>query len=488
MVSAMRNQEQIDVRALFALHPFARVILERLSAAGHESVLIGGVVRDGLRALWGEDVDYPPADVDIATAALPAEIRWLFDGHPIVGVGEEFGVIIIVAPDGRPYEVATYRVEGEYDGRWPGRVELVRDLAGDVRRRDLTINGLAATADGRVIDLVGGVDDLKARRIRAIGDPAIRFGEDYLRMLRAVRFACQIDGEVEPSTAEAIAAHAGKLAAISGERVRDEVLRLLGTRRACRGVRLLDELGLLPEILPELSAGKGVAQPEMYHPEGDVFEHTLEALRIADLFIRDPLVKLAVLLHDVGKPQALERNEGANMGGHCALGAWQTKRIAQRLRLSRADAGRLVFAVKNHMRIADFPEMGRGKQVLFLTEGEVQGARCFAERYPRFFELLQLLVADCEASAHRAAGWEPILVETLRVVLHVERVGDVRRARELVDGHDLKELGMPDGPDMGRLLDVLHDRILAGEITSRAEAIETARGLLRTRQGTLGGQ
>ncbi len=483
----MGNQEQIDVDALFARHPFARVILQRLAAAGHEAVLIGGVVRDGLRALWGEDVVYPPGDVDMATSALPGEIRSLFAGHPIVGVGEEFGVIVIVAPDGRPYELATYRVEGEYDGRWPGRVELVRDLVGDVRRRDLTINGLAATPDGRVIDLVDGVEDLRARRIRSIGDPNLRFGEDYLRMLRAVRFTCQIDGELEESTAKAIAEHGHKLADISGERVRDEVLRMLDTPRAGRGVAILEELGLLEEVLPEVSAEKGVRQPEEYHPEGDVFEHTLAAMRVADAFICDPLVKLAVLLHDVGKPQALERNEGANMGGHCALGARQAKRIAQRLRLSRTDAGRLVYLIRNHMRIADFPEMGRGKQVLFVTEGEALGARRAAERYPRFFELLQVLIADCEASAHRATGWGPILSETLRVILHVERVGNLRRARGLVNGHDLNELGMSDGPEMGRLLGALHDRILAGEISSRAEAIEAARVLLRE-QGTLGRQ
>ena len=488
MVTPMENREQIDVQAVFDRHPFARQILLRLAAAGHEAVLIGGAVRDGLRRRWGEPVAYPPDDVDIATSALPGEIRRLFAGHPIVGVGEEFGVIVIVSPDGRPYEVATYRVEGDYDGRWPARVELVRDLAGDVGRRDLTINGLAATMSGDVVDLVGGVDDLRARRIRAIGDPNVRFGEDYLRMLRAVRFACQIDGRLDAATAKSISDHAPKLDAISGERVRDELLRILATPRARYGIELLDELRLLDHVIPELNAGKGVPQPEAYHPEGDVYQHTLAALQVADTFIHDPIVKLAVLLHDIGKPQALARNDGANMGGHCALGAWQAKRIAQRLRLSRADTGRLTFLVKNHMRIADFPEMGRGKQVLFLTEGEDAGATSLAGRYPRFFELLQVLVADCEASAHRASGWQPILTETLRVARHVERVGNLQRARGLVDGHDLGELGMLDGPEMGRTLGVLHDRILAGEIASRGEALEAARALVRASQGTQGGR
>jgi poly(A) polymerase len=486
MVTTMPKPEQIDVQRLFARHPFAREILLRLAGAGHDAVLIGGVVRDGLLSSWGESVAYPPDDVDIATSALPGEIRKLFAGRPIVAVGEEFGVIVIVAPDGRQYEVATYRVEGDYDGRWPGRVELVRDLAGDVHRRDLTINGLAATGDGAVVDLVGGVEDLRARRVRAIGDPRIRFAEDSLRMLRAVRFVCQIDGQLDEATASSIAESASGLDTISGERIRDELLRTLATPRSARGVALLDTLDLLSHIAPEVSAGKGVAQPEAYHPEGDVFAHTLAAMRAADAFIRDPIVKLAVLLHDVGKPQALVRNDGANMGGHCALGAWQAKRIAQRLRLSRADTSRLTFLVKNHMRIADFPDMGRGKQVLFVTEGEVPGASSLVSRFPRFFELLQLLVADCEASAHRASGWGPILEETLRVLLHIERVGNLQRARELVDGHDLRELGMRDGPEMGRVLGVLHDRILAGEIATRDVALRAAGEIVRGGQGTQG--
>lgn len=486
MVRAMPNEGQIDVQAVFREHPFAREILRRLGGAGHDAVLIGGVVRDGLLSRWGRAVTFPPADVDIATSALPEEIRRLFPARPIVGVGEEFGVLVIVAPDGRSYEVATFRVEGGYDGRWPGRVELVRDLAGDVRRRDLTINGLAATLDGSVIDLVEGTLDLQSGRVRAIGDPRVRFSEDLLRMLRAVRFVCQIDGHLDEATAAAIAEEAPGIATISGERIRDELLRMLATPRSARGVELLDQLGLLERVLPEVVLGKGVPQPETYHPEGDVFEHTLAAMRVADAFVDDPVVKLAVLLHDVGKPQALARNAGANMGGHCALGAGQAKKIAQRLRLSRADASRLTFLVKNHMRIADFPEMGRGKQVLFLTEAEAADASSLTRRYPRFFELLALLVADCEASAHRSSGWRPILEETLRVALHTEKVGNLERARSLLDGHDLQALGMADGPEMGRALASLHDRILAGELGSREEALRAAQAAVQRPSGTQG--
>jgi hypothetical protein len=247
---------------------------------------------------------------------------------------------------------------------------------------------------------------------------------------------------------------------------------------------MLDRLSLLEHVLPEVVATKGVPQPEEYHPEGDVYVHSVAALRVADGFIRDPIVKLAVLLHDIGKPDALRRSGGANMGGHSAIGARQAKAIGGRLRLSRQEISRLVFLVKNHMRIADFPRMGRGKQVRFMSEGEVPSATPLSERYPLFFELLQVLIADCEASAHRSSGWAPILRETIRVADHIERVGDLARARELIDGNTLISLGLNPGPDLGRILNSLHDRILAGEIKSRDEAIAAARDLI----GRIGGK
>jgi len=488
----MNTTYRIDTNALFSLHPYVRVILDRLNAAGYEAVLIGGVVRDGVRSLLDPSLTFSPQDVDIATSALPNEIRSLFRDRPVVGVGEEFGVLIIVAPDGHEYEVATFRVEEEYDGRWPGKVELVRDLEEDLRRRDLTINGLAATADGEVIDLVGGVEDLNAKRIRAIGDPRVRFAEDYLRMLRAARFACQIHGKIDPETARAIEENAEKISCISWERIRDELLRILQTDQGAHGITLLDAYGLLRFILPEVVATKGVPQPEEYHPEGDVFVHTIAAVRVADWFIRDPLVKLAVLLHDIGKPYALERSGGVNMGGHEAVGARMTRKIGLRFRLSRHEIARLVFFVKNHMRIADFPKMGRGKQVRFVGEGaNSEGAnpaeetlvgdnpvgRSLRECYPLFFDLLGVLVADCEACAHRSSGWVPILQETLRVVDHIDRVGNLNKARELIDGHALLAMGIEPGPRLGRILEVVHDRILAGDITTHDQALAAARML-----------
>jgi tRNA nucleotidyltransferase/poly(A) polymerase len=479
----MAGLDRIDVGAVISAHPYVEVILSRLRRAGHDAVLIGGVVRDGLQLKMGRCVPFPPDDVDIATSALPEEIREVFSDRQIIGLGEEFGVLLIVGPHGRSYEVATFRVEGEYDGRWPRKVELVRDLAGDVRRRDLTINGLAATADGDVIDLVGGVADLAALRIRAIGDPMTRFAEDYLRILRAIRFACQIDGRIDDETAAAIAACAEKIRVISNERIGEEVIRILGSCRAAKGLALMDELGLLAPILPELTACKGIPQPEAYHPEGDVFVHTLAAVRVADAFVRDPIVKMAVVLHDIGKPDALRRSSGENMGGHCAIGARKARDVGRRLRLSRQDVFRLRDLVRHHMRIADFPQMGRGKQVRFVSEEEDRAKKSPRERFPFFFQLLQVLVADCEASAHRSSGWAPILRETLDVIEHIDLVCGLQRAREIVDGHALMALGVPPGPRLGSILSTLHDRILAGQIATRDEAIAEARELIAEHDG-----
>ena len=479
----MTGLDRIDVGAVISAHPYVEVILSRLERAGYEVVLIGGVVRDGLQARMGRAVVFPPDDVDIATSAVPAEIRELFPDRQIVGVGEEFGVLLIVGPDGRSYEVATFRIEGEYDGRWPGKVELVRDLAGDVRRRDLTINGLAATAGGDVIDLVEGVADLAAFRIRAIGDPTARFAEDYLRMLRAIRFACEIDGAIESETAVAITANAERIHEISNERIGEEIVRTLGSPRAAKGIALMDELGLLDYVLPELAACKGVPQPEAYHPEGDVFVHTLAAVGVADAFVDDPIVKLAVVLHDIGKPDALEFHGGENMGGHCAIGARKARDVGRRLRLSRQDVFRLHYLVRHHMRIADFPRMGRGKQVRFVSEGEDGAREGTSERFPLFFQLLQVLVADCQASAHRSSGWVAILRETLEVIEHIDLVCGLQRAREIIDGHTLIELGVAPGPRLGSILSELHDRILAGQISTREEAIIEARVLIAEHDG-----
>ncbi len=478
-MAAAESNLKIDVKQIFAQHPYAREILDRLREAGHEAVLIGGVVRDALLAQF-EGREFQPKDIDIATSARPEEIKRLFKDWKAIEVGEAFGVLKLIAPDGQEYEVATFRVESEYDGRWPGKVALVRDLEGDIRRRDLTVNGLAARADGRVIDLVGGVADLKARVIRTIGDPEERFREDYLRMLRAIRVACQLDGKLDPATSEAIKRHSAQILRISWERIRDELLRVLGTPRSAQGFRLLTEHGLLQHILPELEATRGIAQPEKYHPEGDVYTHTLLALEVADRLGFEPLVKLAVLLHDVGKPIALERNRGENMAGHEVIGERIAEEVCRRLRLSNDETKLVKYLVRQHMRAAKLPEMGRAKQVRFIKEGEDPQADFtnFSHRFPLFSKLLQLLIADCEASVHKSSGWLPVLETAVELLPEIKRLEELGRARKLIDGHDLLRMGLKPGPRVGQILEQVYDKIFAGQIRSREEALKAAQELI----------
>lgn len=472
---------RIDTEKIFAVHPFARTVLSRLESADHEAVLIGGIVRDALRGQLEPQYEFAPREVDIATSAMPDEVKALFPGTQTIDVGKAFGVLVLISPEGRPYEVATFRTESEYDGRWPGSVKLVRQLADDVHRRDLTINGLAARADGRVIDLVGGVTDLQRKIIRAIGDPDERFREDYLRILRAIRCACMIEGQLAPEVSQAIRRHRNGLTLISAERVRDELLRLLGTKQAARGVRLLDEHGLLELILPELAACKGVPQPGQYHPEGDVYQHTLLALEIADSFMTDPLVKLALLLHDLGKPEALQRNRGVNMAGHDRIGEALAEGICKRLRLSNDQVKRVCYLVREHQRIGHFPQMGRGKQVLFLRAGEeeMQSLADFPARFPWFAQLVQLMMADCQASGMKSHGWLPVLVKTARLLVHLQTLDQLESTRHLIDGADLLKLGVAEGPELGKLLAELREAILAGRVKSREEALAMARRLVK---------
>lgn len=471
---------RLDLGSLLAGHPYAAEILRRLGRAGHTAVLVGGVVRDAVLALRrGEES--AAVDVDIATSAPPEEVRRLFPDWRVLTVGEAFGVVVVVTPGGHRYEVATFRTEAGYsDGRRPDGVRW-GTLEEDVRRRDFTVNGLVATPDGEVLDWVGGMADLEAGLVRAIGDPHARFAEDHLRMLRAVRLACQLGFRIEEGTAEAIRACAPRIASVSWERIRDELLRVLATPRAAHGVRFLQDLGLLEPILPEIAALRGVPQPVEYHPEGDVFAHTVAAVAAADGLWDRPLFKLAVLFHDVGKPVALARSGGENMGGHCVLGARIASEALARLRLPRRDAEAVTYLVGEHMRVARLPEMGLGKQVRLLESGYAPEVppEDFPRRYPWFADLLRLVICDAEASTHRAGAWLPLVRRTVALLVHLRRTHGIRRARELLSGDDLRALGLAPGPRLGEVLDALHERILAGEIETREEALAEAERMVR---------
>lgn len=471
---------KINTEEIFTRHPFARTLLERLTQAGFEAVMVGGVVRDALRAQFESDYEFIPDEVDIATSAQPDEIKKIFSDYKIFEVGEAFGVVLVVAPDGRSYEVATFRTEGEYDGRWPATVELVRTLEEDLLRRDLTVNGLAATLDGSVIDIVGGIADLRAKHIRTIGDPDKRFSEDFLRILRAIRLACALDGTILPEISAAIHRHREGLRKISAERIRDELMRILKTPRAARGIELLDEHGILEIIVPELVRCKGVPQPERYHPEGDVYTHTLLALRCADTIIRDPLVKFALLVHDVGKPLALQRNNYEHAGGHEVIGEQIAEKICRRLRFSTDEIKLIKFLVREHLRIGKFSEMSPGKRATLLKTQEnmrVSFERP-AQRFAYFAKLLALMVCDCEASAHKSSGWLPVVQALPALWLRLRELDERERARKLLDGHDLIQMGLAPGPQIKAILESVYEQIFAGAITTREEALAAAHAAL----------
>jgi len=418
-------------------------IAARLREAGHEAVFAGGAVRDRLLERVG-------GDVDIATSATAAEVCALFERT--LPVGEAFGVVKVLW-DGQTYDVSSYRRDvGIGDGRHPAAVERAT-LEEDVQRRDFTINGLVEDPfTGEIVDLVGGRADLDARVVRAIGEPALRFREDGLRLLRGVRFAANLGFEIEPATAEAMRAEAGRLTAISGERVRDELNRMLTPPTRRRALELLDETDLLAVVLPEVAAMHGVEQPPEFHPEGDVWIHTCLAV---EGLPADPSFELALgtLLHDVGKPPTFRRApDRIRFDGHVELGARMAEDVCRRLRLSKASTERVVALVRDHLIFKDVPSMRPARLRRLMNE-------------PHFDELMLLYAADCGASHGEMSALPAI--EAMRERLAEEALVPP----PLITGRDVVAAGVAEGPRIGELLREASDLQLEGELETREAAL-----------------
>ena len=358
----------------------AEQICATLRSYGHQAYLVGGCVRD---LVLGRE----PADYDVSTDARPERVQELFP-HSLA-VGAKFGVILVVE-DGVQVEVATFRSDiGYSDGRHPDRVVYSDSPQEDVRRRDFTINGLLMDpATREVLDFVGGRADLRAGIVRAIGDPRLRFAEDKLRMMRAVRFAARFGFQIEPETMAAAQNLAAQITQVSPERIRDELTKLLTEGAARRGFELLDETGLLAVVLPDIARMKGVEQPPQFHPEGDVWIHTrmmLEKLQ-PDC---SPTLAWGVLLHDVGKPPTFAPAAGPGtrirFDGHVEVGARMAEHICRTLRFSNEDTEQIEALVANHLRFKDVPQMRTATLKRFV-------------RLPRFEEHLELHRLDCLAS------------------------------------------------------------------------------------------
>ena len=423
----------------------ARKVIARLRENGHIAYFAGGCVRDMVRGIT-------PKDYDIVTDARPEAVQTLF--ARTFAVGAHFGVIIVLE-DSFQFEVATFRSDEAYiDGRHPSAVHFSSPEE-DAKRRDFTINGMFYDPVAeQVIDLVGGQADIAAKLVRAIGEPAKRFAEDHLRMLRAVRFATVLDYQIDKQTWEALVANATSINQISAERIRDELMRIFLSPNRVRGWDLLDSSGLMPVILPELEAMKGVLQPEQFHPEGDVFVHTRLMLQLLPEEVSVPLV-LAVLFHDVAKPvtATVDKTGRIRFNEHDRIGAQMTEAIMRRLRFSGAEIDATIEMVRQHMVFKDAPNMRVAKLKRFMAR-------------PTFEDELELHRVDCESSHRILDNYEFLLRK------REEFANEPIIPPPLVRGDDLIALGLKPGPKFGEILEAVETRQLEGTLRTRDEALE----------------
>jgi poly(A) polymerase len=436
---------------------FAISIIHTLRQQGFQAYLAGGCVRDLL-------LQRQPADYDVATNATPEQVMEVFP--ETYAVGAQFGVVLVPpaesqaareenARNTRPVEVATFRRDlGYSDGRRPDEVRFSIDPREDAARRDFTINGMMLDPEANeVLDFVGGRKDLVAGIIRAIGDPERRFAEDKLRMLRAVRFAARFDFEIEEQTMAAIQRHAHEIQIVSRERVRDELTKMLIEGRARRAFLLLDQSGLLKEVLPEISGMKGIAQPPEFHPEGDVFMHTLLLL---DHLPEPcpPTLAWGALLHDVGKPATFRMApDRIRFDGHADVGVKVAEEICRRLRFSNDDTAQVLALVDNHMRFGHVLRMKESTLKKFL-------------RMSGFDEHLALHRADSLASHRNLSTYE--FIQKKLAEIPPEKIRPV----PLVSGDDLIAAGYKPGPKFREILEAVEDAQLEGRLTSHDAAFK----------------
>jgi putative nucleotidyltransferase with HDIG domain len=447
-------------------------IVAELRAAGHQAYLAGGCVRD---LLLGRE----PKDYDVATSATPDLVLNLFPRT--FAVGAHFGVVLVADGEEDGYvttEVATFRSDGAYsDGRHPDAVRYTASAEEDVRRRDFTINGLlldpetmlsqglgkpthpshkdkdmARVGHPVVIDYVGGLADLDSGTVRAIGQPDARFEEDHLRMLRGVRFAARFGFELEAGTSAAIRRLAAKTSAISRERVRDELTKMMTEGHACRAFELLDSTALLAEVLPEVARMKGVEQPPQFHPEGDVWVHTLGLLD--QLEAGCPLtLAWGALLHDVGKPPTFRRApDRIRFDGHVEVGVAMGAEICRRFRFSNDETRQILALIENHMRFADAPRMKASTLKRFF-------------RLEGFEQHLALHRMDCLAGSGNLDHWN--FVRERYDAMPAETV----RPQPLITGRELIAAGYKPGAAFKEMLHAVEDAQLEGTIETADEAL-----------------
>ena len=423
-------------------------IVKTLGEKGYEAFFVGGCVRD---ALLGVECD----EIDIATSATPEQVQEAFS--KTVAVGKSFGVVLVIKGDMK-FEVATFRKESSYgDGRHPEHVDYTKSAEEDVRRRDFTINGmLYDPVSGELYDYVGGIGDLERRLVRTIGDPEERFGEDRLRMIRAVRFASCLDFELDGEALSSIRNEAAAISVVSGERIREELVKILTRRNPGNGLRLLSSSGLLEHFLPEVECMHGVRQPPQFHPEGDVFEHTCLIMDMlygnTDGLYSEELA-VAALLHDVGKPPTYSESDRIRFNGHDRVGARMSEGICRRLRFSKKQIKRISELILEHLKFKDVFNMRESTLKRFLS-------------LPYFEEHMQMHLADCMASHGQTDAYDFIREK-------MEEYGrEEIKPPPLLSGQDLIDLGYSPGPVFSEILGKVEELQLENRLVSKEEALD----------------
>lgn len=433
----------------------AELALSLLEQNGHEAFVVGGCVRDSL-------LGRVPNDWDVTTSALPDEVAECFSAFRLVETGRRHGTLTVLV-DGTPIEITTYRNDGIYlDHRHPVEVTFSKTVDEDLARRDFTVNAMAYHPRRGIVDLFGGREDLAARRIRCVGDPVTRFREDGLRILRALRFAAVLGFSLDPETAAAVHAERSLLSFIAPERIREELCKLICGVNAPAILREFSDV--IGEFLPELSACVGFAQNSKYHCY-DVFEHTLVALSHAR---RDLTVRLAVLLHDVGKPLCYtEDEEGGHFKGHGPVGTEMTERILRRLRFDRKTAETVTKLVERHDHITPAEEKAVKRLMQKMSDEEI---------------LALVEVQRCDRLAH-AKGYDEPPASLAELPLLVKRIREKDACLSLktlaVSGDDLLALGYPEGREIGRTLSALLDAVLDERLPNERDALLAEARLIR---------
>ena len=430
-------------------------IIKKLQDNGFSAYIVGGTVRDILLANSDKHIT-SSNDIDIATSATPLQINHLFE--KTYNIGAAFGIVNVIE-NGVPFEVATFRKETGYnDGRRPNTVIYTDNPEEDAMRRDFTINALFYNPfNDEILDFVGGHEDLKKGILRTIGNAEARFSEDYLRILRAIRFGIRFDLKIDTQIISAINKLSLNLSKLSNERIRDELNKIFSGPKPEKALRMLSKTGILKVIIPELEAMKGIPQPKKFHPEGDVFEHT--ALMLKHMAIPSEELVWTILLHDVGKPLtfSIDENNIERFILHAEKGAELAEKILRRLRFSRSLIMHVCFAIKNHMRYASVKEMRIAKVKRLIAE-------------PTFPLELELHRLDC-LSSHRKMDNFVFILDTI-----FEQKNEIKLPPPLLTGKDLIEFGIPQGPIYGKILLKIEELQIEKILKTKEDALNWLKG------------